>query len=117
MAVSEAKKAYRQTPAEKEKRRLYAKEYRQRVEAKKRDAERAARRRAEPGGAELNRARVKANRTALGRNYLTELLADETGMPCRAIPEDLVALKRDQIGLRRLAIELQQAANQAKEEA
>lgn len=116
MAVRPDQKLYRQSEAEKDKRRLYAKQYRQRAEAKQRDAERARRRRAQPGGAELNRARVLADRAQLGRAYLAQLVKEQTGVPAPKIPEEVVALKRDQIQLRRLSESLQAAANQAKED-
>ena len=107
--------AYRQTEAEKAKRREYAKTYRQRPEAKARDAQRARGRRAAPGGAELNLMRVEANRAALGRGYMTQLLTDESGIARRVMPDDLVELKRHQILLKRLASELRKAAIQTKE--
>lgn len=116
MAVRPDQKLYRERPEEKEKRRLYAKAYRQRAEAKVRDAARAQRRRDAPGGHELNRQRVKADRAKLGRAYLTALIKQETGVPCAAIPDDVVALKRDQIQLRRLADAMQKAATETKED-
>ncbi len=51
----------------------YFREYRMRPEVKERDRLRARRRRALPGGAELNRQRVKAWRASpRGRNLLRE---------------------------------------------
>jgi hypothetical protein len=116
-ALSPAKLAYRQSPEERERRRLYAKQYRQRAAAKARDAERAQRRRATADGAALNRERVKADRAKLGRAYLAELLHSETKLPCREIPDSLVILKREQISLRRLAAQMRTAAAATKEPA
>lgn len=115
MPLSPAQIAYRQRPEEREKRRQYAKAHRQRVDVKALDATRKRAERATAEGAARNRALVKADRAKLGRNYLSQLLADETGLPCREIPEYLVALKRDQITLRRLANEMGQAAQLKKE--
>ena len=117
MPLTEAQKAYRATPEEREKRRLYAQAHRRRPEVMAADRLRAQKRRAAPDGAETNRQRVKANRAALGRNYLAELLASESGTPGRHMPENLVDIKREQITLRRLAATMQAAANQAKEQA
>lgn len=103
MAISDAKKAYRKTPAEKARRTEYLREYRQRPEVKARDALRAQRRRAAPGGADINRQRVKDNRARLGRNYITELIHESTGLPCKDIPDEIVNIKREALVLRRLA--------------
>ena len=115
MAINEAKKAYRKTPAEKEKRRLYAIAYRQRAEAKAREKHRAAIRRAAPGGAEANRERVKANRSNLGRNYISELVAESTGVACRDVPDEVVNMKREALRLRRMAATLTKAATDERD--
>jgi hypothetical protein len=112
--LTEAKKRYRSTEAEKAKRAAYAKAYRQRAEAKQRDRDRAAVRRALPGGAELNRLRVKANRAALGRNYLSELLVHGTDLTCSSIPDWLIEFKRQQMQMRRAYLELDKQIQQSK---
>lgn len=91
----------------------YWREYRQRPEVKARERERARKRRAAPGGAETNRARVKANRARLGRNYITELLRDATGVRCRDVPPEIVEMKRDALEFRRASQQLALTAKEA----
>lgn len=115
MPISAAKKAYRQQPAEREKRRQFSAEYRQRPEVKAREAERAKRRRATKQGAATNRSRVKADRAKLGRAYVSQLLAASVGARCAEIPTEFIDIKREQILLRRLATSLEIAATHERE--
>lgn len=116
MPISAAKKQWRKSAAGREARNAWLRAYRQRPDVKAREAKRAKGRRETPGGAEINRARVKANRAKLGRNYLTELIRDQTGVACRDIPGRLVDLKREQLLLTRLAVTMKQAAFNQQEE-
>lgn len=115
MSLSAAKKAYRQTDAEKQRRRDYSRVHRQKPQVKAREAARARNRRADPIGAETNRKLVKKNRQQLGRNYLSELLAAQTGLRCREVPDMAIDMKREQLLVRRLAKEMSQAALNLKE--
>lgn len=90
--------------------RAYLRSYRQRPDVKARDRERAQRRRNAPGGAEINRQRVKNNRAQLGRNYITELVRGTTGIRCRDVPAQIVEMKRAALQLRRLAKQLTSTA-------
>jgi hypothetical protein len=92
---------------------IYWREYRRRPEVMARERARAQARRDAPGGAELNRARVKANRAKLGRNYIAELLRDTVAVPARAIPDSLIVIKRESLLLKRMAKEMRRAAAEA----
>lgn len=60
MPLTVSKRAWRATPAGREARNAWLREYRKTPEYRERERERARRRRAAPGGAELNLARVQA---------------------------------------------------------
>lgn len=77
--------------------RAYWAEYRRRPEVMARERERARQCRAQPGGAEANRDRVKANRRKLGRAYLAQLISAATGVPQREISPAAIDAKREQI--------------------
>ena len=88
----------------------YQRAYRQRPEVKARERERALKRRAAKGGAEINRARVKLNRKKLGRAYLAELIKNAAPAPisARDIPESLIERKREALLLKRIAAAMRQ---------
>lgn len=114
MAITERQRQYRRTPEEKARRLAYFREYRQRPEVRQREAERAKRRRAADGGAEANRSRVKSNRAALGRNYITELIRGATGIRCRDVPDDVVKMKREALQLSRMAKQIMVTATEGE---
>lgn len=116
MPLTDRQRAYRRTPAERERRRQYA--ARRRKEPRVREAARLAqqRQRAKPGGAEKNRARVKANHSRLGRSYVTKLLSSALGIPSKHIPEWAVRIERDRLMAKRIANELLHAIEQEDED-
>lgn len=110
MPLTATQKAYRQQPAERQKRIEFFRAYRQRPEVKAREAERARKRRSTTKGAANNRARVKADRKKLGSAYIGMLLSDQTGIPQSEIAPEFIELKREQILLRRTAVAMETAA-------
>lgn len=86
--------------------RAYSREMARKLYAAKPDAYRALAKRWRDDNRELTQAMSRASRTNLSRGYVATLL----GMPASDTPPELIALKREQLAIKRMARELKKAA-------